>query len=68
MRLKTSNSSSGAAFYRFQHKITRHAEVFCAVAVITEVVIENGEPLFEGDYSDDQHTNSTKMRDDELSL
>ena len=58
----------GCLLQRFCHNITRHAEVFHAVAVITELAIENGEPLFEVNYSDDQHTSSTTMGDDELSL
>jgi hypothetical protein len=58
----------GCLLQRFRHEITRHAEVFRAVAVITELAIENGEPLFEVNYSDDQHTSSTTIGDDELSL
>jgi hypothetical protein len=36
----------------YRHDITQHGYVFRAVAVIVQIAIENGEPLFEVDYSD----------------
>ena len=43
----------GCLSQKFCHNIIKHAEVFRAVAVITELSIQNGEPLFEVKYSDD---------------
>ena len=37
----------------FRHKVDKHQDVFCAVAVITEIALENGEPLYVIDYIDD---------------
>jgi hypothetical protein len=37
----------------FHHKVDKHQPVFCAVAVITEVCLENGEPLYQIDFFDD---------------
>lgn len=36
----------------YRHDITQHGFVFRAIAVITQIAIKNGEPLFEVDYSD----------------
>ena len=36
----------------FRHDILEHGNVFRAIAVITQLSIENGEPLFEVEYSD----------------
>ena len=36
----------------YRHDITRHGEVFRAVAIITQLAIENGSPLFQVDYED----------------
>jgi hypothetical protein len=36
----------------FRHNIRRHADVFRAVAVITQLGIENGMPLFSVSYVD----------------
>lgn len=36
----------------YRHDITEHGDVFRAIAVITQLSIDNGEPLFEVDYSD----------------
>ena len=36
----------------YRHDITQHGYVFRAIAVITQVAIENGEPLFQVEYSD----------------
>ena len=36
----------------YHHDIINHGYVFRAVAVIVQIEIENGEPLFEVDYSD----------------
>ena len=36
----------------YRHDIRRHGEVFRAVAVITQLAIENGSPLFQVDYED----------------
>jgi hypothetical protein len=36
----------------FQHKVDKHQAAFCAVAVITEVCLENGEPLYQIYYVD----------------
>jgi hypothetical protein len=35
----------------FCHDLVKHGSVFRAVAVITQVAIENGEPLFSVDYN-----------------
>ena len=42
----------GCLSQRFHHEIGRHDDVFRAVAVITQLAIELGEPLFSADYSD----------------
>jgi hypothetical protein len=36
----------------FRHNILRHGKVFWACAVMTQLIIENGEPLFPVDYED----------------
>ena len=36
----------------YRHDIIEHGDIFPAVAVITQLSIENGEPLFEVDYTD----------------
>ena len=36
----------------FHHHITMHGDVFRVCAVITQLTIENGEPLFEVEYTD----------------
>jgi hypothetical protein len=36
----------------FCHDLTMHCRVFSAIAVITQLAIENGEPLFQVDYDD----------------
>jgi hypothetical protein len=36
----------------FRHHITMHGDVFQACAVVTQLTIENGEPLFEVEYTD----------------
>ena len=36
----------------FRHDILEHGNVFRAIAVITQLSIQNGEPLFEVEYSD----------------
>jgi len=36
----------------YRHDITEHGTVFHACAVITQLAIENGEPLFEVAYED----------------
>ena len=36
----------------YRHDITRHGEVFRAIAIITQLAIENGSPLFQVDYED----------------
>jgi hypothetical protein len=37
---------------RFRHDIGKHGDVFRCVAVLTQLAIENGEPLFEVEYND----------------
>jgi hypothetical protein len=37
----------------YSHDITRHSEVFWAVAIITQLAIENGSPLFKVDYEEE---------------
>ena len=37
----------------FRHDVQKHQPVFMAIAVITEVTLENGEPLFQIAYLDD---------------
>ena len=36
----------------YRHDISEHGDVVRAIAVITQLGVENGEPLFEVDYSD----------------
>ena len=36
----------------YRHDIRHHSEVFRAVAIITQLAIENGSPLFQVDYED----------------
>ena len=36
----------------YRHNIRRHGEVFRAIAIITQLGIDNGEPLFQVDYED----------------
>ena len=36
----------------YHHDLSDHADVFRAIAVITEIAIENGKPLFECGYRD----------------
>ncbi len=36
----------------FRHNIRRHGEVFCACTTITQLTIDDGEPLFEVAYGD----------------
>ena len=36
----------------YRHDITKHGSVLRAVAVLVQVAIENGEPLFQVDYND----------------
>jgi hypothetical protein len=36
----------------YHHDIMRHGDVFQACAVVTQLTIENGEPLFEVEYKD----------------
>jgi hypothetical protein len=36
----------------YRHDIMRHGYVFRACAVVTQLTIENGEPLFEVEYED----------------
>jgi hypothetical protein len=36
----------------YRHDIMQHGEVFRACAVVTQLTIENGEPLFEVEYKD----------------
>jgi hypothetical protein len=42
-------------FATYRHDLTKHGSLFRAVAVIVQVTIENGEPLFAVDYNDRQH-------------
>jgi hypothetical protein len=43
----------GCLNQKFRHCITKHADIFCAVTVITQLAIQNGKPLFDVEYSDD---------------
>ena len=36
----------------FRHYIMTHGDVFRACAVVTQLTVENGEPLFEVEYGD----------------
>ena len=38
---------------RFRHSVAHHSACFRAVAVVTQLAIEHGEPLFEVEYEDD---------------
>jgi hypothetical protein len=37
---------------RFRHNVKHHGDCFYAVAVLTQLMIENGHPLFQVEYSD----------------
>ena len=37
----------------FCHDLANHRNVFAAICVVTQLAIENGEPLFEVHYDDD---------------
>ena len=38
----------------FRHNLEKHQTIFFAISVITQLAIENGEPLFDvSEYSDD---------------
>ena len=39
----------------WRHNISKHSTAFHAVALVTQISIENGEPLFEIEGYDDQH-------------
>lgn len=39
--------------HEFHHGIKKHSSVFRAVGVITQLIIENGSPLFDVKYYDD---------------
>ena len=39
----------------FRHDVAKHQSAFGAVAVITQLNIENGEPLFHVDYDESEH-------------
>jgi len=43
----------GCMRQRFRHSVTHPSAAFHAVAVLTQLAMEFGEPLFEVDYSDD---------------
>ena len=36
----------------FRHHITMHGDVFRSCAVVTQLTVENSEPLFEVEYAD----------------
>jgi len=36
----------------YHHNIMQHGDVFRVCAVVTQLTIENGEPLFEMEYKD----------------
>jgi hypothetical protein len=38
---------------RFRHSLAFHSACFRAVAVVSQLIIENGEPLFDVQYSDE---------------
>ena len=40
----------GALNQKFRHKISKHRAVFRSIAVLTQLKIENGHPLFSVDY------------------
>ncbi len=42
----------------FHHDIRHHREVFLACAVIMQITIEDGKPLFEVEYDDKRSINS----------
>jgi hypothetical protein len=45
----------GCLHERFRHDAAKHGDVFRAVAVITQLAIENGEPLFGVEHDDRLH-------------
>ena len=36
----------------FRHELSMHGRVFAAIVVISQLAIQNGEPLFQVEYSD----------------
>ncbi|CAB9531504.1 unknown protein [Seminavis robusta] len=40
----------------FRHDVDKHQPAFMAVAVITQLALENGEPLFSVEYSEEDCT------------
>ena len=38
----------------FRHNVSKHQSVFSAVAVVTQMSLENGEPLFDVSYCDNE--------------
>ena len=56
MRQSTRDSSNGTVYTEFfWHNLTKHGSVFRAVASITQLAIENGEPLFDVEYNGITH-------------
>jgi hypothetical protein len=51
--VKTRFKNWGYLSMRFQHAISKHGNVFWAVAVVAELSIQNGEALFDVEYDDD---------------
>ena len=39
----------------YRHRLTRHSNLFTAIAVITKITIEDGEPLFKCRYRIPHH-------------
>jgi hypothetical protein len=44
----------------FRHDILRHGGAFCAISVMTWIVISNGKKLFERDYRDPPYEEEEK--------
>ncbi len=42
----------GILFQVYRHDTMRHGDVFWACAVVMQLTVENGEPLFEVEYED----------------
>ena len=51
----------------FRDNIPKHGDAFCVIAVLTQLSIEDGEPLFDCGYRDPPYT-CDNNRNDSMSL
>ena len=47
----------------YRHRFTGHGDLFSAIVVITQITIENGEPLFQCGYRDPPYEGSDENED-----